>query len=374
MTSLSANDEFQLNILLAAEPRAIRIDESTMALHALDRNDSELVMSLNPTARDEVYLKAVRNLLADKAGFPGGYPTVLNRWSGMGQSRGGSLYRMLLLAETDAVTAVSMADEITEDLAGLAWWSLPTADNARRLLAHEVVVNSKYGQRICDHLVEFLPFENCPADIAASITHAVASGLVSEQTMQEWWRKSQRSGAYMLGFLRSVPDALLHDGECHPALADHGGMLAKMHSAGNVTAGMLLRVLSVPGQRFICCCRQALKKPEDQEIVNGLIETVAEFFAEPRPVDLSAASFDEIDAQLDKWRGPGAAAVIQIVEAIPDISVQIRAMLTLSLISDEIVKPVLSNTTATGSLMRRKLAPISGRLDSELERLLAENC
>ncbi len=78
---LSPEDALRINVLLAGEVEAIRIDESRMTVHALsDRGEAKV--QLNPNCRDESYLRQVRETLSSHVlGSPGGYPVYLKRWT-----------------------------------------------------------------------------------------------------------------------------------------------------------------------------------------------------------------------------------------------------------------------------------------------------
>ncbi|HHO67588.1 MAG TPA: sulfur reduction protein DsrS, partial [Gammaproteobacteria bacterium] len=142
---LSAEDALRLNVLLANPLQAVRIDESSMTVHALSE-DGEASVKLNPRGRDDQYLKRVRELLsAQILGSPGGYPVFLRRWTRMGQARDDSLEQLLLLGEPEAVVAVVHAAGLTDEIARRAWWAMPVADNARRMLEKADIVRGSMG-------------------------------------------------------------------------------------------------------------------------------------------------------------------------------------------------------------------------------------
>jgi hypothetical protein len=88
---LSAEDNFRLQVLLAQDLKAIRIDESTLTLHALT-DKGEASIPLSPNCREDKYLRQVRELLSGHAlGSPGGYPVFLTRWTRHGQMAGVNL-------------------------------------------------------------------------------------------------------------------------------------------------------------------------------------------------------------------------------------------------------------------------------------------
>ena len=131
---LAEPDLLRMNVLLTQPLQAVRIDESRMCLEALTEQ-GEARVPLHPNTRPESYLREVRALLSTRIlGSPGGYPLYIRRWTRMGQARDGSLERLLLLGEPEAVAAVVHAPGLTEELARRAWWVEPNSEHARRML------------------------------------------------------------------------------------------------------------------------------------------------------------------------------------------------------------------------------------------------
>ena len=78
---LAPEDSLRLNVLLANKPQAIRINESQMTVFGLSEQ-GEAKVNLNPTCRDEQYIKLVKELISGHVlGSPGGYPVYLQRWT-----------------------------------------------------------------------------------------------------------------------------------------------------------------------------------------------------------------------------------------------------------------------------------------------------
>ncbi|MEE9352512.1 MAG: hypothetical protein V3U78_09645, partial [Thiotrichaceae bacterium] len=97
---LSNEDNLRLNVLLAQPLQAIRINEGSMTVYALTEK-GEAKVQLNPTVRDEQYLRWVRELISLKVtGSPGGYPIFIKRWTRMGHTDN-TLEHMLLLGEPE---------------------------------------------------------------------------------------------------------------------------------------------------------------------------------------------------------------------------------------------------------------------------------
>ena len=206
---LSNEDSLRLNVLFSQKLRAVRIDESKMILVALTDKGEASVM-LNPNCRDDRYLRHVRELLSTHVlGSPGGYPVYITRWTRMGQKRDNTtLHNLLLLGEPEAVAAVVHAPGLTPSLAKLAWWVLPEAEHARRMLVQPQVADSEMAHELAQFLIEYLPFETEPKAIMDSVRLVLQPGLVSEDERNNLWKRASRKGIYYVSFLQAMPDDL----------------------------------------------------------------------------------------------------------------------------------------------------------------------
>ena len=147
-TEISPEDSLRLNVLLAGDVHAVRIDEGAMTLYALTPK-GEARVSLHRNCRPDLYVTRVRELLGGHAlGSPGGYPVHLRRWSRMGHASPKNLEAMLKLGEPEAVTAVALAPTLTDELARRAWWALPTMEVARYMLGHAGGARGQHGQGV----------------------------------------------------------------------------------------------------------------------------------------------------------------------------------------------------------------------------------
>ncbi len=139
MDELSSEDLFRLNVLLVENLKAIRIDETAQTLNALT-DQGEVSMPLHPNCRPDTYFRLLREHLSGHVlGSPGGYPVYLSRWTRHGQLASADLGQLLLIGETEAVTAVAYSPALTDELAGYVWWAMPTIENARLMLVREKV-------------------------------------------------------------------------------------------------------------------------------------------------------------------------------------------------------------------------------------------
>jgi hypothetical protein len=335
--SLSPEDLLRLNVMLAHDVEAVRIDESSMTVHGL-AGDTEASIPLNPNCRPEQYLRRVRELLSSHAlGSPGGYPVFLQRWTRMGQQRGSQLDKLLLLGEPEAVIAVAGAAELTDALARRAWWCDPTMDNARRMLANPAIVQGQMGRMLAEFLVEHLPFETDHLAVITTIKLILQPGLIDEATRLRIWARGTHRNAYHQGFLEALPDALPQPLPARADYADHAARLNALAMEGNVVARLLTHLLDAPGQTYLRLSEELLHHPLDKFTVAELLNNIGGYFSTAR----------------------GAArAAVELEAALPALAPEVTALLALAEVGEPLVTPVIAKTTASGTLLKRKLESI----------------
>ena len=355
---LSSEDLLRLNVLLANDIEAIRIDEQHMTVYGLSRGN-EARIPLVPNCRPEKYLRLVREMLSSHVlGSPGGYPVFLQRWTRMGQAREAQLDKLLLLGEPEAVVAVAGAAGLSDDLARRAWWSMPTADIARRLLEKDVVVKGRMGQELAAYLVEHLPFETEPLTVIATIRLILQSGLIDTEARGRIFRLGTHRNVYHIGFLDAVPDDLPHPLPARDDYAAYRDRLATLVEHGNALAAFLAKLLDAPGQTFLAVSETQLQHPVDKYTVAALMDIIGNYF---RPARGGAEPAGEIDAALKCTETLMASArdeLETLLESVPELRSEIGAMLTLAHTGERLVTPIIAVTTASGTLLRRKLEPV----------------
>lgn len=330
-TELSAEDELRLAVLLAGEVQAVRIDESALQLHALTAR-GEARIALHPTGRPERYLMQLRERLAGHAmGSPGGYPVHLRRWTRSGHASPKSLAALLCLGEPEAVTAVALSADLSDELARRVWWAQPGAEIARYMLGHAQVRRGPMGPMLAQYLVEHLPFEDDADAAMQSVTAIAAAGLLDEPTRRRLWRAAQNRPHYLIGWLEhardTVPEAPAR--ALPTALRD---------------AAALQRWWSAQGQGVLHALALALDKPPTHEAVY-------------RVLDLTGALF-------------AAAPDTPVLPPLPGLDVEAGALEVLARASRRDAEPILARTSAVGPLMRRHLEPVLAPLRGQLRVLL----
>ncbi len=324
--SLTPEDALRLNVLLAGELLAVRIDEGAATLHGLTPK-GEARVPLHPVGRPERYFQRVRELLGGHAlGSPGGYPVHLRRWTRMGQASEKNLEALLKLGEPEAVMAVAHAPTLTDELARRAWWAGQNAapmELARTMLASPAVRAGAMGGPLSDYLVEHLPFEEDPAVAMQTVRTVLAAGLLAPAAREQLWARAKRRPHYLIGFLESLPDALPPE----PARAPPAGL------SDAPAARLLARCCSAAGQSYLKAAALVLEKPAVHEVVYLLLDLLGAYFATGRDAPQALADLPE-------WRAEAAA------------------LDALSRLSNAAAEPILTRTTAVGPLMRRHLEPL----------------
>ena len=356
MSELAPEDELRLNVMMAGDIQAVRIDEAAMIVYGLSAR-GEAAIKLHPTGRSEQYLRRVREMLAGSAtGSPGGYPVYLHGWTRMGQARNKGLDCLLLLGEAEAVVSVAYSNGLTDELARRAWWAMPVADNARRMLERECVVQGKMGKVLAAYLVEHLPFENNPHTIIDTVRLVLQADLVDEEVRRKLWNRGVVDNAYHVGFLERMPDDLPVE------IPSRGGWLALREKlaplAEHPVAIQLERVLSAKGQAFLQTVEALLRYPADRDVVYALLNALSAYFSTVlEPCDGDA--FEQAEAVADAACKDASKPAGEFLQEFSEYGKEVRAMLILACMNSRIALPILSHSTASGTLMRQRLEPVT---------------
>ncbi len=332
---LTPEDALRLNVLLAGEVQAIRIDEGARLLYGLTER-GEARVPLHPSGRVDRYFLRVREVLGGHAlNSPGGYPVHLRHWMRMGQSSSNNLEALLKIGEPEAVMAVAWAPGLTDELARRAWWAWPTMEVARVMLAHPAVRTGAMGKVLADYLIEHLPFEEDPVAAMNSVRAVTAAGLLNPAMREQLWLKGKRRPHYLIGFIESLPDDLPPE----PPRDLPEGLPTELPAAR-----MLARCFSGAGQSYLKVVELALEKPLAHETVYLLFDLLGAYFADGR--DAPAA-----------------------LSGLPELAAEAQALAVLSRLSNADAEPILTRTTAVGPLMRRHLEPLFAPLIGHLKLL-----
>lgn len=370
MMELSAEDSLRLNVMLAQDLQAVRIDDSKMIVYGLTEK-GEAKVPLNPNCKSEKYIKLVKEVFSTHVmGSPGGYPVFLKRWTRMGQARDGSLQQMLLLGEPEAVIAAVHAPGLTDELAERAWWIMPTSDNARQMLAKEAVSKGKTGRVLADFLLEFLPFEEEQSVAIDTVRLLLQPDLITDDEKNKLWSKAKTKNSFYVGFMHAIPDDLPGSAVPNPEYSVVRNKIKPLTAMGNRYALLLEKVLGEAGQCFIGTAQIALKKPSDQYIVISLLEALSKYFSDFKPSHFTQDNIDSIQEEMKSICNNCNDELKDVLNVVPEMQEILQAMLVLSCVGVKLVNPVFAQTDAIGSGMRKKIKRITDPISYQLKTLL----
>ena len=114
-----------------------------------------------------------------------------------------------------------------------------------------------------------------------------------------------------------------------------------------------------------------LDKPPNQEVLLAVFDCLRATFAPMRPegdpdLGLEALSRDAEDFPSSDPRG------LELTRVCPDCPAELQAMRFLSGVGYALIRPLLSDPTTHGTLMRRKLAPVLTAIVNQIEHLIED--
>jgi hypothetical protein len=346
-----------------------------MTVHALtDQGEAKIV--LNPTTRDEQYLKIVKELFSLKiTGSPGGYPIFLKRWTRMGHADN-TLEHMLLLGEPEAVVAVVHAPKITHDIGVRAWWALPTTEVAIRLMEYPEVANGELGKELAAYLMEFLPFEEQQVSIVNMVRLCLQGDLITQGDREKLWARAKRRNPFYVGFLHADPKQIPLTISCCSNHSELSIKLAPLIQADNIYATTLCGLLGEDGQRWLETIKLSLQKPVDQDVVISLFIAIGKYFDLPlhtlrldnrgtRSIEIAIEYSNEVCVNPDN---DDLEALLNTLDKKNHPLVE--AMLILAQMGEHTLIPIFSGNESVGTVMRKRLLPLTTPLLEKVDILM----
>ena len=116
------------------------------------------------------------------------------------------------------------------------------------------------------------------------------------------------------------------------------------------------------------------RKPNNQDVVVELLKSVQNYFATVCPGSDPGADIETIisdaDALLDVPAVcPTTEAVQNVLAAVPECRDDVRAILALAWVGEPLVNPIFARTDAIGSVMRKKIEPVTTPMIQQITQL-----
>jgi hypothetical protein len=168
-----------------------------------------------------------------------------------------------------------------------------------------------------------------------------------------------------------VPDELPDQVEANPLWQDCLASTGTLVEQGNPFAMQLLRLLSPAGQAFLATVDAVLKKPSNQDVMVELLHALEKHAGGLLLDEYKNSDIEAIVHEVDMLTGAEAVDAIPgelqaLLDAWPGGRHCIRAMLILALLGEKVLNPIFSRTDAIGTVMRKKLKPVTEPIHEQI--------
>ncbi|MCK4708743.1 MAG: hypothetical protein KAU21_09005, partial [Gammaproteobacteria bacterium] len=217
---------------------------------------------------------------------------------------------------------------------------------------------------------EFLPFEEDQRAMIESTMLVLKPGLISDEERIKLWSKARSKTSLYVGFLATIPNDLPDQQLAHDSHEELKNVLSGLIE--NPIAQMLIQIHSQSGQSFLHTVKAAFKRPNNQDVVVVLLNSVANYFndiAIPAPSQNVEEIIQYIEQTCADESQPVAKYLSEVNVILPGNEQRIKAMLLLSCLDEKVVGPIFAVSTAIGTVMRKKMEPITKPLLQQVDIL-----
>ncbi|MEE9303334.1 MAG: hypothetical protein V3U84_06070, partial [Thiotrichaceae bacterium] len=179
---------------------------------------------------------------------------------------------------------------------------------------------------------------------------------------------------YYVGFIYSKRNIPL-DNSAHPVSPAVELSLKHIIAAKNAYALQLCELLAADGQKWLQTLKHSLYKPVDQDVVTYLFTAIDKNvtlpFSEDRGVRDIQLACDRSD-QFCSEEGDCPDALKEVIAALDNAYLPLlNATLMLAQLGENTLIPIFSGNDSVGTVMRRRLEPLTTPILERVERLMA---
>jgi hypothetical protein len=146
----------------------------------------------------------------------------------------------------------------------------------------------------------------------------------------------------------------------------------------NTYALHLCELLSADGQKWLYVLKESLRKPVDQDVVIALFLFIADNFSIPFPerlgvreIQLACDRSDQLCSCENKNENT-PEELQQVLSALDESNLPLlNATLMLAQLGEDTLTPIFAGNDSVGSVMRRKLEPLTTPILERVEVLMA---
>jgi hypothetical protein len=198
-------------------------------------------------------------------------------------------------------------------------------------------------------------------------------GLISQQEKEKLWSKTKTKRSFYVGFLHACADDLPVEVDAHEHYDVIKQQLEPLLEEANPYALMLEKVLSAKGQAFVRTAEDALKKPGNQDVVVSLLEAISKYFETILPDKFTDDDIDAICSEAETLCRSDNEALNKVVASlqgnVEDGQKYLSAMTVLACLSVKLVNPIFARSDAIGTVMRKKIKPVTDPVVEQLHIL-----
>jgi hypothetical protein len=107
--------------------------------------------------------------------------------------------------------------------------------------------------------------------------------------------------------------------------------------------------------------------------VESLFDAIANYFSAVRDQDCALDNIEHIFAAADRYCEQGNEALNAVLQCVPELKREVRAMLVLSCLSVYLLNPIFALTDAVGTVMRKKIKHLTDPISEQLAVLQGKN-
>jgi len=201
--------------------------------------------------------------------------------------------------------------------------------------------------------------------------------LITQDEREKLWARAKRRNPFYVGFLHADPSHIPSNRSCCAKYNVLSKTLSPLIQANNIYAKTLLELLDAKGQRWLETIILSLRKPVDQDVVISLFIAIGKYFDLPlHTLRLDNRGTRSIDIAIEHSRAvckqPDNDELKALMSSLDKTDhVLVEAMLLLAQMGEHTLIPIFSGNESVGTVMRKRLLPLTNPLIEKINTLLA---